>query len=185
MLTQHSAQSLVIPAGTPVPDTSQQSHLHSAFVLFEVPQSFIKDLHTLTIRGTNNPVLSTKDRTCSIRQADTSNLLLLVIETDTLTKTDTQVVSPAYQSIQSNKLPDNVCEVLDIGSSYYEALEIRPTPEILIDLLQSHPYKGESGKTDTTMKHLLDIVPASEKEILMFLEQLQAVEIEGIIRFNG
>lgn len=183
--------SIVAPAPHIIADTSQESHEFSNFVIFEVPENFANSEY-LVLRGDENPVLCTKDQTCSIRQAETSNLMLLIQESSdpslsSALKTNNQepdiLTSSAFKSQKIND-PSGIFEVVDSGSCYFEALLCKPNPEILRELLCSMPlYNGKNDQTITTMDYLLDNVPASETEIRGFLKTLNAVEINGNIYF--
>lgn len=167
--------SIVISPSHAVPDTAQESHSTNKLLVFEVPPSL--HLHSLTLRGTDSVVLCDESQTCTLRQAETSNLLLFLQQSDH----HNPPVSNAYGS-QHDSLPTSTATVIDSGSCYFEALESRPTPELLIDELQKSIYTGLPDHADTTMAHLLTVIPASRGEIMDFLLALNAVEIQGVWR---
>jgi Sister chromatid cohesion protein Dcc1 len=176
MLGGNESYSIIIPPGTAIPDSSQESHLTSNYLIFEIPPSFADNLSDLTLRGDDNVVLCNNTSTCTIRQAETSNLMLFIQESPA--DPSAVPICNAYES-QHDTSPTSVWKLVDDGSCYFEALETKPTPELLAELLKASLYRGEADDVNTTMEFLLDTIPASEAEIVGFLKSLKAVCLDG------
>ena len=100
----------------------------------------------LTIRGDEieNAVMCSRDKTYDIKEAETSNSLLLVpsiVFPDTISKSSGRSLSCS--------------SVLGIFHNYLEMIEIRPRLRKMKDLLLQNPYnedsqrEGKKGKTHT------------------------------------
>merc|ERR1711874_47816 len=127
----------------------------------------------LTIRGdeTENAVMCSRDKTYDIKEAETSNSLLLVpsiVLPETISKSGSRSLSCS--------------SVSGIFHKYLELIEIRPRLRKMKDLLLQNPYNEDSrreGKKGLLFSEILDRVQASEEEILQGLEHYECVEVGG------
>ena len=145
----------------------------------------------LTIRGdeTENAVMCSRDKTYDIKEAETSNSLLLVpsiVLPETISKSGSRSISCS--------------SVTGIFHKYLELIEIRPRLRKMKDLLLQNPYnedsrregkKGETywGQSSSTvdisleglmLSEILDTVQGSEEEIRRGLQHFECVELGGM-----
>lgn len=150
--------------------------------LLEVDNTILKNVlegQRLVIRGdkTDHAVLCTDDKTYDLKVAETSNTLLVL--KDCFTKDG----MPEGDNEVHKK------RVTGVMQSYLEVRPLRPRLKKLQGLMQENPFAGElyettpehSGKRYSTAM-LLDIVQASEREILQELASMKACLINGCWR---
>ncbi|XP_071509670.1 sister chromatid cohesion protein DCC1-like [Diadema antillarum] len=139
----------------------------------------VEEGQRLVIRGnkTDHAVLCTDGKTYDLKVAETSNTLLLL--EDCFTKDGL----PEGENRIHQKL------VTGVMHSYLEVRPLRPRLKKLQMLLQENPFAGnlyedtpEHSGQRFTMAMLLDIVQASEKEILEELQALKACLIKDCWR---
>jgi len=127
----------------------------------------------LTIRGdeVENAVICSRDKTYDIKEAETSNSLMLVphiVLPNTIPKTGSRTLSSS--------------SVSGIFHKYLELIEIRPKLRKLKDLLMENPYNEDTrreGKKGFTFSEILDRIQASEVEIQGGLDVLECVSVSG------
>jgi len=145
--------------------------------LLEVSKDIANSLTSgdiLTIRGheDENAVICSRDKTYDIKEAETSNSLMLV----------PQIVLPGAIAKTGNRTL-SFSSVTGIFHKYLELIEIRPRLRKLKDLLMKTPYNEDARREEIkglTYSEILDSVQASEEEILAGLEQFECVEVEGL-----
>jgi len=147
------------------------------FKLLEVSSDIansIEEGDTLIVRGEegDNSVICSQNKTFDIKEAETSNSVLLV---DRLSFPD---------QIDSND-DRKLCQdsVLGVFHKYLELSEIRPKLWKLRKLLNKNPLCEESLKTNPTgyaTEQLLDVVQASIKELKDGLKDLETVQYNGM-----
>jgi len=127
------------------------------------------DLLTLRGEGGDGAVLCTQDRTYTVREAETSNSLLVVPH-----------LSLPGECGGGRRLGEST--VQGVFHEYLEVLPHQPSTKRLLTLLQEHPL-GETGIKDGlpghTLSQLLDRVQASEEEILEGLRRCEGVRVGG------
>jgi len=128
----------------------------------------------LTMRGEagENSVLCSDTKTFEIKEAETSNSLLLVSQLcfpEQISKTDTRKLGWK--------------NVTGVFYKYLELVEIRPKLRKLKEMLSENPYTEDSkksGQLGPRMEELLDKVQASEEEIREGLKEFECLELEGM-----
>lgn len=172
---------MTISLFTPHPLTDEQeSTPFSEYTVFEVDNEIASQIEQgmpVVLRGgpDDDAVLCTATKTWSVRQAETSNLLLLFHDIGLCEGP----LSNAYAAVD-NKPPITSWMLADSGSQYYQAEPMVPTAEKLFKLLDAQRYSGPDNVTGLAMHDLLDTVQASQAEILELLSSIDAHEIEGI-----
>ena len=158
-----------------IPDSAQESFQFAKFMVFEVPAAIADQVDSLVLKGDPNDhaILCSDDSTFNIKQAETSNLLLLLSESDKPAGNG----SVAYNS-HFDQLPTKSLQVIDSGSVYFEVQKIQPTPDALRQILSKVRYSG-SQRDGPTLDTLLNSVQISKSELLQFLKDISAVEING------
>ncbi|KAK9511157.1 hypothetical protein O3M35_005770 [Rhynocoris fuscipes] len=120
-------------------------------------------------------VLCTKDKTYEVKEAETSNSLLLIpgmkfVEDVPATKSERQL---------------EFKEIVGIFHDYYEIKKIKPRLSRLRTLLNRKPYKGKELEEDEQLvdyystEDLLKHVQASEDEIKQGLKEIDAFCLNG------
>jgi len=128
----------------------------------------------LTMRGDegDNSVICSEKKTFEIKEAETSNSLLLV----------PQLSFPEQIAVsESRKL--GWTSVKGVFHKYLELVEVRPKLRKLKEILSETPYTEDSkkdGQTGPTFKNLLDRVQASEEELRVGLREFECLEIDGM-----
>jgi len=128
----------------------------------------------LTMRGDegDNSVICSEKKTFEIKEAETSNSLLLV----------PQLSFPEQITVsESRKL--GWTSVKGVFHKYLELVEVRPKLRKLKEILSETPYTEDSkkdGQTGPTFKNLLDRVQASEEELRGGLREFECLEIDGM-----
>jgi len=128
--------------------------------LLEMPPNLANSLaegETLTLRGSSDDgaVLCTQNSTFSIKEAETSNSLLLV---------PSLVMPNALEKSGDRSLIPSTVE--GVFYKYMEVLPTQPTIKRLQIMLREKSYKGGSDQGHgLTLSELLDTVQASEEEI--------------------
>jgi len=119
-----------------------------------------------------NAVLCAKDKTFDIKEAETSNSLLMV----------SQLTFPEeISNTESRKLGWRT--VVGVFNKYLEITEIKPKLRKLQKILCDKPFTEDSikdGQIGPSFEELLDLVQASEEEMKEGLKQFEGVEIEGM-----
>ncbi|KAF2365200.1 Rho GTPase-activating protein domain [Trinorchestia longiramus] len=154
------------------------------FLLMQLPERLIdsvKEGYELVLRGEaeDHAVLCTDRETFEVREAETSNSLVLV--PSLLVPQDFQEESESRQILYKK-----------VVGVHYKYLEVRPSiPRLrrLRDLLSESPYAGpsdvppagEEQKVYDTAS-LLDRVQCSDEQLRTALEELPAVHIDGYWR---
>nr|XP_025034473.1 sister chromatid cohesion protein DCC1 isoform X1 [Pelodiscus sinensis] len=135
----------------------------------------------LVIRGekAEQAVLCSKDKTYDMKIADTSNMLLFIPDCKT------------PEQLLADQALCNIIhtQIAGFSNNYWELRRCRPKLKKLRKLLMENPYEGpdrerEKAVTDSkyTMEDLLDLIQASEEEILHQLKVINACKIEGYWR---
>ncbi|XP_017386151.2 sister chromatid cohesion protein DCC1 [Cebus imitator] len=141
----------------------------------------LEDGHSLVIRGDKDEqaVLCSKDKTYDLKRADTSNVLLFI---------------PGCKTPDQLKKEEAHCniihtEIFGFSNNYWELRRCRPKLKKLKKLLMENPYEGpdsqkekDSNCSKYTTEDLLDQIQASEEEIMIQLQVLNACEIGGYWR---
>ncbi|XP_065905943.1 sister chromatid cohesion protein DCC1-like isoform X2 [Dysidea avara] len=156
--------------------------------LFELPPKILSTLEagdTVVLRGDrdDNAVLCTTDTTFELKLAETSNTMLLA----------PALSDPSQPDFQKTETGTLLCrEVTACLDTYFEARSCRPQLDKLKRLLRESPYSGPEHEVmdDDVITspqkymfvHLLDIVQASEEELLEALKKLHACNIDGYWR---
>ncbi|NXA40521.1 DCC1 protein, partial [Eudromia elegans] len=136
---------------------------------------------SLVIRGEKDEqaVLCSKDKTYDMKIADTSNMLLCV---------------PGCRTPEQLKADGESCDIIHaqiagFSNNYWELRRCRPKLKKLRKLLMEDPYEGPDSAKDQasttsryTTEDLLNVVQASEEEIMHQLQALDACQIEGYWR---
>jgi len=140
----------------------------------EVAESF-KVGDTLTIRGdeTENAVICSKEKTFEIKEAETSNSLMLVDRVTLPDKVD--------KSVTDRRL--GWSSVGGVFQKYIEIIEIRPKLRKVREVLHKNLYTEESrreNKKGHTMSELLETIQASEEELKQGLKHYECVEVDGM-----
>jgi len=130
---------------------------------------------TLTIRGdeTENAVICSKEKTFEIKEAETSNSLMLV---DRVTLPD-----QVDKSASDRRL--GWSSVGGVIHKYIEIIEIRPKLRKLKEVLHKNLYNEDSrreNKKGLTMFELLETIQASEQELKQGLKHYECVEVDGM-----
>ncbi|XP_064456086.1 sister chromatid cohesion protein DCC1-like isoform X2 [Ornithodoros turicata] len=155
----------------------------SELLLMEVDEDILKDLKNgdvLTFRGRDDDtaVLCTNKCTFEVREAETSNSLLLVPD----------LILPAEMgSVDDNSLTESPKQVPNIFHTYLELRQCSSRLRLLRDLLQRKPFKGTELEDDDTtdqytLNDLFNVVQARESEILSTLDELPVVQLNGFCR---
>ncbi|NWJ10733.1 DCC1 protein, partial [Crypturellus undulatus] len=136
---------------------------------------------SLVIRGEKDEqaVLCSKDKTYEMKIADTSNMLLCV---------------PGCKTPEQLMADEESCDIIHaqiagFSNNYWELRRCRPKLKKLRKLLMEDPYEGPDSAKDQasatskyTTEDLLNVVQASEEEIMHQLQVLDACQIEGYWR---
>ncbi|XJO74239.1 hypothetical protein BDV3_005090 [Batrachochytrium dendrobatidis] len=159
--------------------------------------AFLQASKTLVIRGcdTDEAVLCTDQATYSLRQVETSNSMLLLQNRSFNLSSDRQIqTSNAFTSCFPNTRIDAVSDVIFTHSSYLEVACIPPKLAKLELMLNECLYAGSDteacNQTNQNCKNqsiyslsdFLEIIQASEGEIIDQLNILGAFEINGFWR---
>jgi len=128
----------------------------------------------LTMRGEagDNSVLCSKTKTFEIKEAETSNSLLLLPELS---------FPDQISGSESRKL--SWANVNGVFHKYLELVEIRPKLRKLKEMLSETPFTEESkkdGQIGPTFEKLLDKVQASEEEIREGLNEFECIKVDGM-----
>ena len=128
----------------------------------------------MTIRGDleENAVLCSSNRTFDIKEAETSNSLLLL---DKVVLPDNVDKSQSTRSLAS-------ASVGGVFYKYLEILEIRPKLRKLKDELSKNLFSQDSKRESTkgkTFEDLLDIIQASDEELKHGLKYYESVQVDG------
>ncbi|GAB1603365.1 Hypothetical predicted protein [Argonauta hians] len=150
--------------------------------LMEMESSIMDSLtegQVVVIRGdkTEGAVLCTQDKTYELKEAETSNSLLLLPNCVTNNITS------------EGELNINHLKVVSSLKTYYEMKPCRARLEKLRHLLEENVYSGEECEEDETHQgnkystdKLLDTIQASEKELFAELKKLNICSIKGYWR---
>jgi len=143
--------------------------------LLEMPPHLANSLtegEILTLRGSSEDgaVLCTQSATFSVKEAETSNSLLVV---------PSLVLPSALEKTGDRALVPSTVE--GVFYKYLEVLPTQPTTKRLHTVLRQKSYKGGNIDQDhgLTLLELLDTVQASEEEIVEGLRSCQAVRVDG------
>ena len=128
----------------------------------------------MTIRGDleENAVLCSSNKTFDIKEAETSNSLLLL---DKVVLPDNVDKSQSTRSLAS-------ASVGGVFYKYLEILEIRPKLRKLKDELSKNLFSQDSKRESTkgkTFEDLLDIIQASDEELKHGLKYYESVQVDG------
>ncbi|XP_029641247.1 sister chromatid cohesion protein DCC1-like [Octopus sinensis] len=150
--------------------------------LLEIDASIMDSLvegQQVVIRGdkADGAVLCTEEKTYELKEAETSNSLLILPDcvTDNLTS--------------DGELTINHLQVISSLKTYYEMKPCKAKLEKLRHVLEENIYSGQECEDDEahqgkkyTTEDLLDIVQASEKELFAGLKKLNICFINGYWR---
>ncbi|ESP05567.1 hypothetical protein LOTGIDRAFT_208569 [Lottia gigantea] len=134
----------------------------------------------VVIRGDkeDGAVLCTLDKTYDIKEAETSNSLLIIPDL----KFSQDLPSEGDVHLTFN-------QVTSVLQTYYELRPCKPKLKKLKEVLERNPYSGKECENDEhhqgkkyTLNDLLDTIQASESEILQALHQFKACHIDGYWR---
>lgn len=154
----------------------------------------IEDGEEIVIRGNtdDSAVLCTSDKTYDIKKAKISNTLLFLPECHTVTKKDLKSMEndDEKENIENNEDTFQMIHQKIVGwtHEYLELRRIHPKIGTLKALLHENPFQGpekeqeNSDKKKYTMTQFLDIVQASEGELISALFKLGACCIDGFWR---
>ena len=128
----------------------------------------------MTIRGDleENAVLCSSNKTFDIKEAETSNSLLLL---------DKVVLPDNVDKTQSSRSLASA-SVGGVFYKYLEILEIRPKLRKLKDELSKNLFSQDSKRESTkgkTFEDLLDIIQASDEELKHGLKYYESVQVDG------
>uniref|UniRef100_A0A914XL29 Sister chromatid cohesion protein DCC1 n=1 Tax=Plectus sambesii TaxID=2011161 RepID=A0A914XL29_9BILA len=156
--------------------------LSDDYRLIELDKHLLERLEqgeTIILRGTENdiPVLCTDKQTFQVKEAETSNALLL---------------SPDCHAT-GNVVKEGVhflgaCQVVSVRSHYLELKEVvRLKTSRLRELLEERPFFGWENETDSqancySIDDLLEQVQGSKAQLLQVIETLPVCEIDGKLR---
>jgi len=137
--------------------------------------SYLKTGDVLTIRGEDaeNAVICSKDRTYDIKEAETSNSLMFL----------DKIVFPDSIDKTSSERSLGWSEVGGVFHKYLEIIEIRPKLRKIKETLSQNLYNEDTrrdNKKGMTNNELLDIIQASEEELLKGLKQYECVQVDGM-----
>nr|CAG4650321.1 EOG090X09TV [Sida crystallina] len=138
---------------------------------------YINSGENLYIKGGENPtaVICTNSITFELKEAETSNSLLLMPTLDEAT---------TVEEVEGHVLKNQ--QVYGVYHTYYEMKKVKPRLASLRNILLRHAYKGkevEDGELlGITFSELKKTIQASESEIFNRLNELQAVKIKGTWR---
>jgi len=176
-MVQHAklVESDLLPMSQVVSFTS--SLMGDDIKLLEVTKEVANGLEAgdvLTLRGEegDNSVLCSETKTYDLKEAETSNSLLLVSQMsfpDQISKTE------------ARKLGWRT--VVGVFYKYLELVEIRPRLRKLKQMLSETPYTEDSkksGQVGPRFAELLDKVQASQEEIRVGLREFECVEVDGM-----
>jgi len=143
--------------------------------LLEVPKSLANQLEegsVLVLRGEgeDSAVICNDSTTYDIKEAETSNSLLL-LEDLSLPPSD------AVSKVERRTLA--MRQVSGIFMTYLELKEIRPKLRKLTRLLSEKPFTGEGEESGHSLAALLDTVQGSEDELREALASMDAVRVGG------
>lgn len=143
--------------------------------LLEMPPDLANSLtegEILSLRGNSDDgaVLCTRSATFSVKEAETSNSLLVV---------PSLVLPTALEKTGERSLVPSTVE--GVFYKYLEVLPTQPTTKRLHTVLREKSYKGGNNEEDhgLTLSELLDTVQASEEEIIKGLKSCEAVRVDG------
>jgi len=122
--------------------------------------------------GEDNSVLCSQTKTFEIKEAETSNSLLLV----------SQLSFPSQIS-QSETRKLGWRSVAGVFYKYLEMVEVRPKLRKLKEIMSETPYSEDSkksGQTGPRYEELLDKVQASDVEIKEGLKEFECLELDGM-----
>ncbi|XP_039221018.1 sister chromatid cohesion protein DCC1 [Crotalus tigris] len=136
---------------------------------------------SLVIRGEKHEraVMCSKDKTYDMKIADTSNMLLFIPSGET------------PEQLRAGKATTNILhpEIAGFSNNFWELRRCRPKLKKLKKLLLEYPYEGpdsEKERIDTNSKYttedFLDLVQASEEEIMDQLKVLKTCKVQGYWR---
>ncbi|XP_014282169.1 sister chromatid cohesion protein DCC1 isoform X3 [Halyomorpha halys] len=138
----------------------------------------LKESDKLVLRGqkTDKAVLCTKNKTFDIKEAETSNSLLLI---PNLKFAEDVPAESGDRDIEEK-------EIVGVYHEYFELKQIRPRLLPLRNFLKMKPYKGieleeedQSGEGYFDTEKLLEFVQASEEELVDALRDIQAFSVNG------
>lgn len=155
---------------------------NDAMKLIEMDNSLLDSLlagNCLSVRGlkSDSAVLCTNDESFEVKEAETSNSLLLLPECQF-----------SAQSLNCCSQPSAVSrQVCALKKNYFELRRTKPRLRRLKECLEEAPYAGETFEADNTahrytFSELLDMVQASEVELRQALIELNACVIHGCWR---
>jgi len=146
-------------------------------VLLEVTSNVADSLvegTTLVMRGDgdDSAVLCSDTATFDIKEAETSNSMLLLSALSF--PTDEGINKEGTRSLSWR-------EVSGVFYNYLELVEVRPKMRKLQKQLASNLYSGDKESLKgKSFSQLLDSIQASESELRVGLKKLEAVELEGV-----
>jgi len=137
---------------------------------------YINSGETLYVKGgeTENIVICSNDATFELKEAETSNSLLVM---------PSLLEASVVETCNGRKLKSQL--VHGIYHTYYEMKPTKPKLQALRRILARHPYKGKSHVTDVdknsglSFSELKRIIQASETELLNQINELHTVKIDG------
>lgn len=134
---------------------------------------YLLDGNSLVIRGseTDNAICCTHDSTFSFKVAEISNPLLVSSDL---------VLSANHNAGASNS------EIVFMTNSYFTLTKEKPKLMKIKNLLEMNLYSGKAYEQNDSQKFtisdFLDIIQASEAEIYVYLNYIQAFQIDGYWR---
>nr|CAG4642655.1 EOG090X09TV [Evadne anonyx] len=147
--------------------------------LLEVSKDMLKYINSgerLYVKGneTENIVVCSNDATFELKEAETSNSLLVMPSLSEATVVEVR---------DGRKLKSQL--VHGIYHTYYELKPMKPKLQTLRRTLARYPYKGKSPETDSdqsiglSFTELKRVIQASEAELLSQINELHTVKING------
>ncbi|KAK6179587.1 hypothetical protein SNE40_011911 [Patella caerulea] len=151
--------------------------------LLELDSTVLKCLTVgdrVVIRGDkdDSAVLCTNDKTYEIKEAETSNSLLIIPDL----KFGTDLSNEGEVHVTYN-------QVTSVLNNYYELRPCKPKVKKMKELLEKNLYSGKECEQDEqhqgkkyTYSDLLDVIQASDTEITQALHHIKACLIDGYWR---
>uniref|UniRef100_A0A2A4JVD1 Sister chromatid cohesion protein DCC1 n=1 Tax=Heliothis virescens TaxID=7102 RepID=A0A2A4JVD1_HELVI len=193
------------------PDTSQQNHNLKLMLLDDTLLKEIEAGNELTFKGDpdESVVLCTNNKTYDVKEAETSNSLLLVpellfaastgldetiqndsMESDSSFDKSNASLNKSTESDEGAKPPRKIehKDIINTFFTYYELKPCKPRLSKLRKLLEPTRYQGLELEYATDKAKLLnyealcDQIQASKSELNVELEKIQAIEIDGFYR---
>jgi len=164
------------------------------FVLLQLEKNCLNNIQegqTLVIRGApDDPiVLCSDNKTYDMKEVVVSNTMVLFEDCIT-SKENLQPYNEEHLQDNTDSVPTNICTGIAKKFSYFELKLSNPRLIKIKELLKKCEFKGfdmDSKEVSVyanqcTLTNFLDIIPASEHEIMEFLQNINACLLNGYWR---